>query len=107
MTARAASVKSMKSGKSFSQERQDPLTTSVPLKHPYCNMSRELSSKVDLYGVRPCESSLYYNVHLDGDGSLKVIAGCLIGRHSPKPRTPAMSSFGVIIKLGVEDAGNA
>lgn len=54
MTARATSVRSMKSGKSFSQERHDPLTTSLPLKHPYDNMLKELSSKVVLYGARPC-----------------------------------------------------
>ena len=35
-------------------ERQDPLTTSLPLKHPYDNMLKELSSKVVLYGARPC-----------------------------------------------------
>ena len=34
MTARAASINSMKSGKSFSQERQDPVKESLPLKHP-------------------------------------------------------------------------
>ena len=34
MTAWAAYKKSTKSGKSFSQERGDPLTTSLPLKHP-------------------------------------------------------------------------
>ena len=54
MTAIAASAKSMKSGKSFSQERQDPLRTSLPLRHPYDNMLKELSSKVVLYGARPC-----------------------------------------------------
>ena len=101
MTARAASVKSMKSGKSFSQERQDPLTKSLLLKHPYYNMLKELSSKVVLYRARPCLSSPDCQVHLGGNGSLNVIAGCLTGRHSRKPRTLAISSFNVALKLVV------
>ena len=43
MTARAASVKSIKSSKGFSQERQEPLKESLPLKPPYC-MLKEVSS---------------------------------------------------------------
>ena len=34
MTARAAAINSMKSGQSFSQESQDPVKESLPLKHP-------------------------------------------------------------------------
>ena len=36
MTARAASVISMKSSKSFSQEKQDPLKEFFVLNSPYC-----------------------------------------------------------------------
>ena len=41
---------------------------------------------------------------LDGDGSLKIVAGCLTGRYSRKPRTPAVNSFDVVAKLVVRDA---
>ena len=44
---------------------------------------------------------------LDGDGSLKIVAGCLTGRHSRKPRTPAVNSFDVVTKPVVRDAANA
>ena len=44
---------------------------------------------------------------LDGDGSLKIVAGCLTGRHSRKPRTPAVNSFDVVAKLVVREAANA
>lgn len=57
MTAQAASVKSMKSDKSFFQERQDPLTASLPLMHPYDNMSKELSSKVVCMGPDPVKAA--------------------------------------------------
>ena len=58
-------------------------------------------------GPDPVKNSPPCQVHLDGDGNLKIITGCLIGRHSRRPRTPAMSSFDVAVKLVVEAAANA
>ena len=84
--------------------KEDPLTKSLLLKHPYYNMLRELSSKVVLYRTRPCLSSPDCRVHLEGDGNLKIIAGCLTGRHSRKPWTLAISSSNVAVKLVVKDA---
>ena len=94
----AASVKAMKSGKSFSQERQDPLKKSLPLKHPYY-MLTEVSSKVVLYRARRCLSSLDGQVHLEQDAILKAIAECL--------RTLAISSCDLAVKLFVKDAVSA
>ena len=36
-----------------------------------------------------------------------MVAGCLTGRHSRKPSTPAVNSFDVVAKLVVRDAANA
>ena len=44
ITTRAASVKSIKSSKSFSQERQDPLKEFFVLKNPCCILIEVSSS---------------------------------------------------------------
>ena len=38
---------------------------------------------------------------------MRIVAGCLTGQHSRKPRTPAMNSFDVVAKLVVRDSANA
>ena len=107
MISRAASVKMMKSGKSFSQERQDPLKKSLPPKHPYYVVTL-VSSKVVLYRARRCLSSLDGQVHLERDTSLKAVAECLITRrHFRKPATLAISSCDFAVKLFVKDAVSA
>ena len=60
-----------------------------------------------LYKARPCLSSLDYKVYLERDGSLKVVAECLTGRHYRKPRVAAISSFDAAVKLIVKDAVSA
>ena len=79
----------------------------IPLKHPYY-MLTEVSSKVVLYRARRCLSSLDGQVHLERDTSLKAIAECLITRRqSRKPRTLAISSCNLAVKLFVKDAVSA
>ena len=68
----------------------------------------EVSSKVLLYRARRCLSSFDGQVHLERDTSLSTIAECLITRRqSRKPRTLAISSCDLAVKLFVKDAVSA
>ena len=106
MTARAAWVKSMKSVRSFTQQKQYPLIKPLPPKHPYYTL-KEVSSKVVLYEAIPCLSRPVWQVHLERDGRLIVIAEFLTDRHSCKLRTAAINSLDVAVKLDVKDAVSA